>query len=103
MDYVVQWGDTLDIIGRKFGISWKEIAEANGLVNPNLIYAAQVLKIPTNQPEAPATITHTVQQGETLLRISLLYGVHWLAIAESNHIASPYVIYPGQVLVIPGG
>jgi LysM repeat protein len=102
-NYVVQPGDTLNSIGRKFGVSWVEIAEANGIVNPNLIYAGQVLKIPTNQPETPPSLTHTVQPGETLYRISLQYGVHWLAIAQANNIATPYVIYPGQVLTIPSG
>lgn len=102
-DYVVQLGDTLNSIARKYGVSWVEIAEANGIVNPNLIYAGQVLKIPTSQPEAPPSVTHTVQPGETLYRISLQYGVHWLAIAQANQITPPYVIYPGQVLVIPGG
>jgi LysM repeat protein len=103
IDYVVQWGDTLNKIGLRFGVSWVEIAEANGLVNPNLIYAGQVLKIPTTEPEAPPAETHTVKSGETLYRISLQYGVHWLAIAQTNKIAPPYVIYPGQVLAIPGG
>ncbi|UCG23606.1 MAG: LysM peptidoglycan-binding domain-containing protein [Chloroflexota bacterium] len=103
VDYVVQPGDTLYSIGQKFGVSWVEIAEANGIVNPNLIYAGQVLKIPTSQPETPPAVTHTVRQGETLYRISLQYGVHWLAIAQANQIAPPYVIYPGQVLVIPSG
>jgi LysM repeat protein len=101
-NYVVQRGDTLNSIAQKFGVSWVEIAEANGIVNPNLIYAGQVLKIPSSQPEAPATLTHTVKPGETLFRISLQYGVSWLAIAQANNIVPPYVIYPGQVLVIPG-
>jgi len=28
--------------------------------------------------------------------------VPWLSIAEANNIQSPYIIYPGQTLVIPG-
>jgi len=48
--YTVQPGDNLYQIGLKFGVSWVEIAEANGLVNPNQIYAGQVLKIPTSTP-----------------------------------------------------
>lgn len=103
IDYVVQRGDTLNKIGQRFGVSWVEIAEANGLVNPNLIYAGQVLKIPTTAPEVPPAVTHTVKPGETLYRISLQYGIHWLAIAQTNNIAPPYVIYPGQVLALPGG
>ncbi len=103
IDYVVKRGDTLNKIGQRYGVSWLEIAEANGLVNPNLIYAGQVLKIPTSEPDVPPSMTHTVKRGETLYRISLQYGVHWLAIAQANSIAPPYVIYPGQVLAVPGG
>ncbi len=102
-NYVVQPGDTLSRISRKFGVSPQEIAEANGLVNPNLIYAGQVLKIPTSTPEKPPQVTHTVQRGETLYSISLIYGAHWLSIAQANNIAPPYVIYAGQSLMIPGG
>jgi LysM repeat protein len=46
-EYVVKRGDTVYKISRAFGVSPQEIVEANGLVNPNLIYAGQVLKIPT--------------------------------------------------------
>lgn len=46
-EYVVKRGDTVYKISRAFGVSPQEIVEANGLVNPNLIYAGQVLRIPT--------------------------------------------------------
>lgn len=45
-NYVVNRGDTLFKISRAFDVSPEEIVEANGLMNPNLIYAGQVLKIP---------------------------------------------------------
>lgn len=103
IDYIVRPGDTLFKIGLQFGISWTEIAEANGLVNPNQIYAGQTLKIPVNAPPPPPVVHHVVQPGETLFRISLQYGVPWLAIAHANHIPPPFIIYAGQTLLIPGG
>lgn len=102
-NYVVQPGDTLSSISRKFGVSAQEIAEANGLVNPNRIYVGQVLKIPTSAPETSPELTHTVKSGETLYSISLQYGVNWITIAQANMIGPPYVIYAGQTLLIPGG
>lgn len=98
--YVVQPGDNLYRIGRMYNMSWVEIAEANGIVNPNRILVGQVLTIPGG---TPAEVTHTVQPGETLFRISLQYGVDWQALATENNVNPPYVIYPGQVLTIPGG
>jgi len=52
INYTVKWGDTLFRISRAFGVSVEEIAEANGIMNPNLIYAGQVLKIPTGTPSS---------------------------------------------------
>lgn len=99
--YIVQAGDNLFRIGLKFGISWVQIAEANGLVNPNVISAGDELKIPVDAPGPAPAFSHTVKQGETLFLISLQYGVTWPAIAEANDLTSPYVIYVGQVLEIP--
>ena len=100
--YIVKAGDNLYRIGLRFGISWVQIAEANGLVNPNLIKVGDELKIPVNTPGPAPQFSHVVKQGETLFLISLQYGVAWPAIAEANNLASPYVIYVGQTLEIPG-
>lgn len=100
--YVVQAGDNLYRIGQRFGVSWVQIAEANGLDNPNQVYAGQTLKIPTSLPGPTPEFTHVVRQGETIFRIAQLYGVSWTAIAEANEIESPYTIYAGQTLIIPG-
>jgi len=100
--YVVQTGDNLFRIGLKFGISWVQIAEANGLVNPNVIKAGDELKIPVDAPGPAPAFSHVVKAGETLFLISLQYGVSWPSIAEANNLTSPYIIYVGQTLEIPG-
>ena len=48
--YVVQAGDTLYSIARQFGVNVWELAQFNNLMNPNLIYAGQVLMIPVPAP-----------------------------------------------------
>ncbi|MCA9975625.1 MAG: LysM peptidoglycan-binding domain-containing protein [Anaerolineales bacterium] len=101
--YTVQAGDNLFRIGLKYGLSWIQIAEANGIVNPNQIVAGQIIKIPVSTPGPTPQFTHVVKTGETLFLISLQYGVAWPTIAEANGLESPYVIYVGQTLVIPGG
>ncbi|RMG93439.1 MAG: LysM peptidoglycan-binding domain-containing protein [Chloroflexi bacterium] len=101
--YTVKPGDNLFRIGLAYGISWVQIAEANGIINPNQIEAGQVLKIPVETPGPAPNFTHEVKPGETLFLISLQYGVPWPTIAEANNIEPPYVIYVGQTLVIPGG
>lgn len=44
--YVVEEGDTLYAIALRFGVEIRAIIEANGLSNPNDIFAGQELKIP---------------------------------------------------------
>lgn len=39
-------GDTLSEIGSKFGVNYMDIARANGVKNPDLIYPGQVFTIP---------------------------------------------------------
>jgi len=46
-------------------------------------------------------MTHTVQAGENLYRISLRYGTTVTAISQANGITNPNMVYVGQVLIIP--
>ncbi len=95
-------GDTLYAIAQRHGVSWDQVAEANGLTAPNQIYVGQPLKIPTNAPGPTPDFTHQVHRGETLTGIAQQYGLSPDALAAANRLAAPYVIYPGQGLVIPG-
>lgn len=99
--YVVRPGDNLYRIGAAFNIDWREIATANNIINPSLIYVGQVLTLPGGVTPPAEGITHTVRAGETLFTISLHYGVAWTSIAEANDIDAPYIIYPGEQLTIP--
>ena len=98
--HVVQRGETLYGIARRYGVDMLAIASANNIVNPNLIYVGQRLVISAGQP-AGGTV-HVVQPGENLFRIGLRYGVSALAIASANGIANPNFIHVGQRLTIPG-
>jgi LysM repeat protein len=53
--YVVQRGDTLFSIARRFGTTVAELSRLNGITNPNLIRVGQRLRIPT----PPTTPTPT--------------------------------------------
>ncbi len=58
---------------------------------------------PTLAPLSPTgERIHTVQPGERLFSIARLYNVNPYAIAQTNAIPAPYLIYPGQKLKIPG-
>ena len=51
--YVVRPGDTLFRIALRHGVSLWDLARANGIQNPSLIYVGQVLRIPSGSAPAP--------------------------------------------------
>ncbi|MBZ0285306.1 MAG: LysM peptidoglycan-binding domain-containing protein [Anaerolineae bacterium] len=62
--------------------------------------------VPTSTPvqiSIPQTIPmmHTVERGQNLYRISLIYGVTTESIIAANNLMNPDAIYEGQILSIP--
>ncbi|WP_146808790.1 LysM peptidoglycan-binding domain-containing protein, partial [Enterococcus mundtii] len=68
----------------------------NGLSNPNMIYAGQVLKV---SGAVSTTRTYTVQYGDNLSSIATKLGTTYQSLAQQNGLSNPNLIYPGQVLL----
>jgi LysM repeat protein len=102
--YAVRAGDTLSAIAYRFGTTVNSLVSLNGLVNPNLIYVGQVLKVPGQGEPSGSTSTcvYTVKSGDNLTRVALKYSTTVWAIAIANNLANPSFIWVGQRLVIPG-
>jgi LysM repeat protein len=104
-DYVVQPGDTLFLIARRFGTTVQAIMSANNLTSTN-IYVGQRLRIPGG-PRTAAQMRaqsgaseYVVQPGDTLHSISAAFGIPVEAIIAANTMISSD-IYPGQLLRMP--
>ena len=101
--YVVQSGDTLSGIAARFGTTVQYLARINGIVNPNLIYVGQILKISSSGVSAQrgdSTATYVVKSGDTLSGIALRFGTTVSNLVVLNDISNPNLIYPGQVLKV---
>ena len=99
--YVVQPGDWVYNIARKFSVSPNAIIEVNGLRAPYTLHAGQVLTIPAGGAPPPGGNVYIVQHGDTLYSIARKYGKSVAAIAEANHLVNLHFIFVGQRLVIP--
>lgn len=99
--YVVKSGDTLSGIASRYGMSTSALASLNGIINANLIYPGQVIKVSGSSNGSSAT-TYTVKSGDSLSGIASRYGTTVSALASLNGISNPNWIYPGQVLKISG-
>ena len=104
--YTVQEGDTLTSIAQKYDTTVHEITVTNSIVNPNLIYVGEVLKIyPGNRSiikrKKVFTTTYIVQSGDTLTLIAIKFDTTVQAIAELNDLQNPNLIYVGEILKIP--
>lgn len=116
--HTVQAGETLRTIAEMYGVTVEALATTNQLVNPNLIFAGQVLEIPgageelaeetegvdieDDAAEEVERVVHVVQPGETLTRIAARYGVTTADILRLNRLANPNIIFAGQRLTIQG-
>ncbi len=100
--HIVEKGDTLYSISRKYNVKVDEIKSLNGFSDNN-ISVGQKLRIPGNDSSqsksAQKTVaeTHTVQKGETLYSISRKYGLSVEQVKAFNGL-SGNELKVGQVL-----
>lgn len=118
--YTVQSGDFLWSIAEKIygsGYNWVDLAKANNLENPGVLYAGTKLIVPDVAPKTvtvqvnPAQVqnpitgnNYTVVQGDFLWDIAVRAygdGYQWVKIANANNLTSPSMIFSGNVLQLP--
>jgi len=127
--YVVQSGDSLSAIARRFSTSVAQLTSLNQLADSHRIRVGQRLLLPqdsaaaTGQTSAqiaatatsqasgaaatagstrPAATSYAVRRGDTLSSIASRLGVSELVLLQTNNIDHPDRIYPGQTLRMPG-
>jgi len=109
--YVVERGDSLSVIARRFNTSVARLAALNQLASRHRIQIGQRILLPQGNTgsqqlalsrEIPDDGIYTVNRGDTVSRIAARYGVTEQALLGANGLQDPHRIYPGQRLILPG-
>jgi lipoprotein-anchoring transpeptidase ErfK/SrfK len=113
--YTVQPGDNLTGIAARYGVNVDRLAQVNGITDPNMLFAGQVLVIPDGSAPLPPTPTappgpvdgtlvhYTVQPGDGVFAIARRYNTTVDAIVARNNLDNPNYVMSGQVLEIVVG
>jgi membrane-bound lytic murein transglycosylase D len=108
--YVVEKGDSLSVIARRFSTSVTRLVSLNQLTSRNRIQIGQRLLLPQDDSNpvllASASLSsdglYSIRRGDTVSVIAARYGVTEQALMRVNGISDPRRIYPGQQIALPG-
>ena len=114
--HVVQKGDTLWQLSKKYSVSVAELKSINGLASDFLkinqpIKIAKTVTAPATKPAPPAvkepskpsskpvTHTYTVASGDTLSKIAIKHNISLQTLMNLNGLTT-HLIFPGQTLKV---
>jgi FOG: LysM repeat len=124
--YTIARGDTISKIAAKFHVSTASVLSANGLSASSIIYPGQTVAIPgqpahahtttptkattksaVTPPKATAATASTpgryvVKSGDTIGAIAARFHLSTASVLSANDLKASSIIYPGQVVRIPG-
>jgi len=92
-DYVVEPGDSLADIARRFDVALEDLMEANNISDPNVIFVGRMLHLPY--------FSYVINPGDTLYELAQRYRISVDQINTLNALQENATIYPGQMIKIP--
>ena len=98
--HTIEKGQSLYSISSMYGVSQADIIRLNPGCDEK-IYAGQTIKIPQKKTAQQSEIFHTIQAGETLYKLTIVYNISAKAICEANPGLSAENFRIGQVIRIP--
>lgn len=96
--YIVQTGDTLSGIARRFGTTMEDLKAANAIADASRIIAGQVLLIPT-EADKPDEL-YEVQPGDTLFSIAAQFNTSIGILQQLNALGGETGIVVGQRIAV---
>jgi len=116
LEHVIRRGETLSEIGKRYGVSVRQLQAANPSVDPQRLKIGARLVIPISReartrspsqpnrrvetPRVPPGTYHVVERGETLWILSQRYGVTIADLRRWNGLEANDVLRVGQRLLV---
>ena len=98
--HVVQKGDNLYDIAKRYSVTIASIANANAMRTNAVLRQGQKLYIPKKSIARLQTKAYTVRRGDTLWGIARKFNMPVDSLARMNKIRSNTVLMPGDVLKV---
>jgi LysM repeat protein len=98
--YIVQSGDTINVIAIKFNVSADDIIAANSISDPNLLNVGTQLVIPGIQGVSGILSYQAVSIGENPDTLARIYQIPKDVIYQLNQTTSPSEFYIGSNVII---
>ncbi|HEY8449906.1 MAG TPA: LysM peptidoglycan-binding domain-containing protein, partial [Bacillota bacterium] len=103
--YVVQPGDTLTAIARRFEVPLGRLRAANREITDDRLFVGQILEIPLTEPTLPPLPEvyepFIVQPGDTLASIAERFGIFVEALRAANPGVDPENLIAGTIVFVP--
>jgi murein DD-endopeptidase MepM/ murein hydrolase activator NlpD len=99
--YIVQQGDTVNLIAIRFGIAAQDIIDINQIENPNILSIGTRLKIPGMEGVRGTLITEAADLGASLITLSRKYQIPPDLLVKLNKLTSPSQVYVGSTIILP--
>ncbi len=87
-------GDTVYSIARRYGVTMRDVIDANSLEAPFVLEIGQSLRLPPPR-------LYAVSPGDTIFSISQRFGVDMRTLVSMNGLEAPYQVTAGQALKMP--
>lgn len=101
LTYIVQKGDTISTVAKKFGISTDTVKWSNDLTSDDIAIGDSLKILPVSG------MSHKVSKGDTIYSIAKKYDTEAQKIADFpfNDFANPenFALVEGQMLIVPDG
>ena len=98
--YTIKFGDNINSILDKYGITMDELVKLNGIIDLNNLKEGMQIIVPSMENDNIYKY-YTVEKGDTLYSIAKKFDIDSNLLTKINGLDENDYIYPNQTLIVP--